>query len=741
MVRRNTIEVDDAEDLVDDNLEEEATTAAETEKERSTVDANAAVPATALAPKMVSRQTQTVSLTISSRDMKVDINQLQVPMQGLTSARTLTRQLRTGTKRGTIKRTTLQKPAMPVVTDEDEEEEDTFHKMEAGLSDNRSKAGDGVSIDLKASSASKPSRSIGGMAQRFKTFNRSLSRTFTLNRLRPKSSRERIRRDNKRAQMGWFQLLIYDLKVAIEHQKQERYEFPLFLKQIKSIQGELGSSTAALFLFVRYLLMINIASAVFWIGLVVIPQAIDFDYESLSENSEPFTGIQLFLGTGRVAESWLFFSGYEEKVNDDYLMYVAYLIIHFTSILIVFFGLLQTIGNDVIRDGSKSRDQVRSLAMNLFASWDYSINSRDAIEKQQKSTGSNFKDLLCELTSAKKERTLRERRIILALRILAWFIWAILIAGAITAIIFVVDRSDSQEGGFFNVYGPTIALTAINAAVPFLMQQLTLIENYDIGRTEQYVTLSRVYVMRMISLITFIITLIDAADETASCPQLYWGQEFYKLIIINTLTMCATLSKYPAFYYLLNKKTEVDLPSTLMSLIYFQGCIWFGNLFCPLLSAMGIISNLVYFAIASALIKSCCQPPTKRYNSNNSMFFNSFLALTIVIMFAITCFIIINNPVDCGPWKSPKFENMWSTWTELSQNWDGATKDIINTILSAAVVVPIVFVLAIVVWLLRINNEKMALRNDIMSSELNILRSEKAKFLKEKRLANSNGNR
>ena len=54
-----------------------------------------------------------------------------------------------------------------------------------------------------------------------------------------------------------------------------------------------------------------------------------------------------------------------------------------------------------------------------------------------------------------------------------------------------------------------------------------------------------------------------------------------------------------------------------------------------------------------------------------------------------------------------RFEKMWSTWTELSQNWDGATKDIINTILSAAVVVPIVFVLAIVVWLLRINNEKV----------------------------------
>ena len=39
--------------------------------------------------------------------------------------------------------------------------------------------------------------------------------------------------------MGWFQLLVYDLKLAIERQKQERYEFPLFLKSIKAIQVRL----------------------------------------------------------------------------------------------------------------------------------------------------------------------------------------------------------------------------------------------------------------------------------------------------------------------------------------------------------------------------------------------------------------------------------------------------------------------------------------------------------------------
>ena len=50
---------------------------------------------------------------------------------------------------------------------------------------------------------------------------------------------------------------------------------------------------------------------------------------------------------------------------------------------------------------------------------------------------------------------------------------------------------------------------------------------------------------------------------------------------------------------------------------------------------------------------------------------------------------------------------MWSTWTEVSEDFNDEVNYVISTILSAAVVVPVVFVLSIVVWLLRINNEKV----------------------------------
>ena len=72
-------------------------------------------------------------------------------------------------------------------------------------------------------------------------------------------------------------------------------------------------------------------------------------------------------------------------------MYAVYLIIHIGSFFATLFVILQTIGSDTVREGMKTKSQVRVLAMNVFGSWDYTINSRGAIKEQQRSLGSNFK--------------------------------------------------------------------------------------------------------------------------------------------------------------------------------------------------------------------------------------------------------------------------------------------------------------------------------------------------------------
>lgn len=639
------------------------------------------------------------------------------------NVRTLTRQLKTGT-RSTMSRTMSSKRFKPPVADDDDEEdeEDEFANLEAGASKSR------LNTSIRGNTGLSSS-----MSSRFKQSFRSIKRQVT----KPVLDIAGIGRTvNKRAKLSYIQLKIHDLKVAFERQRNERNEFWVFKKDIKAIQGELGSSTAALFLFVRYILMINLFSSFFWFFLVALPQAINFDYTA---DKEVFVTLHLFLGTGRVASSWLFFSGYEEEFK-GYKMYLAYLLVHFVSIGGVFIGILKTIANDFIREGSSFRDQQNSLALNLFSSWDFSINSKGAIKEQMKSLESNFKDQICELTSLKKERTVKERRIMYSLRVLAWFIWVLLIAGAIAGIVATIKWSNEQDGeGFLSVYGPTLALTAINSAVPFFMQQLTLLEQYDNGRQEQYITIFRVYIMRMISLLTFIITLIrDSSDSPGECMQLYWGQEFYKLCIINTFSNVGSLLKYAAFSYLMGTKKEVDLPSSLMALIYFQGCIWFGNLFCPLLSMIASVSNIIYFMVGAAIVKKCCQPPTKRYNARNGKFFNSFLAVTVLIMIVVTCYVILQTSVQCGPYANPKFGVIWDSFSVWKDGWDNELVDnIVTTVLSGPVVVAAMFVLVVVIYFLQINNQKKKVRDRILMEEIRILQKEKAELMKEKLKKNS----
>jgi len=274
--------------------------------------------------------------------------------------------------------------------------------------------------------------------------------------------------------------------------------------------------------------------------------------------------------------------------------------------------------------------------------------------------------------------------------------------------------------------------------VPFFMQKLTLLEQYDNGRQEQYITIFRVYVMRMISLLTFIITLIkDSSDSPGECKQLYWGQEFYKLCIINTFSNVASLLKYAAFSYLLGRKNEVDLPSSLMALIYFQGCIWFGNLFCPLLSMIASVSNIIYFHVGAVVVKKCCQPPTKRYNARNGKFFNSFLAVTVLIMIVVTCYLIVKMEVACGPYEKPKFTYIFDSFSVMSADWSTQVTTIIGIVLSGPVVVAAIFILVCVIYFLDIVNQKRKVRDAILMEEIKVLQKEKTELMKEKLKRNS----
>eukprot|EP00116_Pleurobrachia_bachei_P008372 sb/3468634/ len=193
---------------------------------------------------MISRHTQTVGELKKQSSFKQTASSIMT-LTTMNNARTMTRQLRTAQRRGSVRKRTMKKTGLPVLDDE-EEMEDDFYQLEAGNSRHDRRHVPKITVsrtlsDNRASSSNDKDTMGPKLTQSWRFMNKSLSRTFTLSRIgRRKPShapmKDRVKRDNKRAQMGFFSLLYHDIKLAIDRQKNERNEFKLFLKTIKSIQ-------------------------------------------------------------------------------------------------------------------------------------------------------------------------------------------------------------------------------------------------------------------------------------------------------------------------------------------------------------------------------------------------------------------------------------------------------------------------------------------------------------------------
>ncbi|XP_013391142.1 uncharacterized protein LOC106159409 [Lingula anatina] len=93
----------------------------------------------------------------------------------------------------------------------------------------------------------------------------------------------RIATKNVRAGMNWFDLWRHDFKVWWHRQGRKKQDFPLFNKQIMTIEGHFGSGLVSFFVFTRWLCLLNLLLTLFWLSLVVLPSVVHFNYCNITQ--------------------------------------------------------------------------------------------------------------------------------------------------------------------------------------------------------------------------------------------------------------------------------------------------------------------------------------------------------------------------------------------------------------------------------------------------------------------------
>ncbi|XP_052259575.1 transmembrane channel-like protein 1 isoform X3 [Dreissena polymorpha] len=510
---------------------------------------------------------------------------------------------------------------------------------------------------------------------------------------------------NVRATMGYWKLFCHDLKVWHRRWKLKQKESELFDKYIKNMESNFGSAIGSLFVFIRWVVLLNFFLSLLWLGFVVLPMAVYFPYQDIQQR---FAFRNLLDGKGVLEKLWLFFGSFKDKVS-SYHLGLVYLLTCLVTYFGSFFVILGSVGQS---QKGKSANKRYQFCLLLWSSWDHTITSREASVNLSKGITSALKDNLYEVKASLtvKERSRKEKLTVYFKRTLAWLITIILIGGGCSAIVYLViffsfddiasQTSTGSKTDFLHVYGTTIIFSLINSLVPVCIQQ-----------------------------------------SESGCAGTILGQEMYKLVILDTLlhSIMQLIIQFSTFFWT-KQKSEFNISSAVLVLVYRQALVWVGTIACPIMPVVGLLSSLVFMYVNYLIVSRTCRPPIKRWNqSRNTAFFSMLLLGSLIMLIPPVSIIIGSSEVInlgltsrtgnyCGPWLGEKPTKTYTRFRAEQAQWVQA---VLYYLVSEPVLIPLFMIFVSLLFHSKRRLSSLKQQNIVLQANLQQERDENEKLLKK----------
>lgn len=556
-------------------------------------------------------------------------------------------------------------------------------------------------------------------------------------------------RSNMRRQLGFFGLLLYDLKTWINLQRSQRRDpMPVWRAAIKRIEGRFGTGTASFFVFLRWLFLLNCVMSAFWLALVVLPNVVTFDYGFYI--TQTFTVDQLISGRGAVGQSWLFYGAYPASAG-SYRIDMAYIAVEI--VLLVLCAILVTHTMVMALSPVHSRgtlvnmDKKSPFSIFVFSSWDHAINDQEAVVTLRHGIVNAIRDHLHEdlnrKAAARVHLSTKELWRLRLIRAGAWLFWLGLLAGSFLALWYVIQSQDVTATGI-GAYSTVLVFATVNSAVPMAISILTKIEEYP-ALIEMRVVIGRSAILRTLSLWAVLYGLYKKTSllgtqspawsastltPTENCAGAIYGQELYRLLLVDTVAFSFAIIMYHVckyrFWYKCKQKLELDISEGVLSLVYRQGIVWVGMVFCPMLPVFGALSNALIFFIYYQLVKRTCCPPKKRWTQNrHNVFFFVFLLIMLLVAIIPLNIALQGYKPNCGPYGDPKYSSMYGFVNTWLQEQDDSTKTFASVITNGAFIFPLLVALCGIIYYHRVRLHQWSNHHMELLRELDQLRADK----------------
>ncbi|XP_054897485.1 transmembrane channel-like protein 7 [Poeciliopsis prolifica] len=462
------------------------------------------------------------------------------------------------------------------------------------------------------------------------------------------------------------------------HMREAGASFLPWKHTLHIIQGRCGIGVKSYFVFLRYLIYLNLLHCALIGGFILGPTGF---YGTNSREWLRFGGndsvLDFLLGSGFLARSPVFFGFYTrgsldlDCLNTPLLYLAGILSIIFLSLIMVV--RRTTVGYKHIWMLEKRTSM--NVNFKVFCGWDYSIRHPDYAKLKHSFIRNDLQLFLEEMNfnMRKAQRTLGQKLRLYLLRFILNLIVVFLLGGAFTLIYFSTNVSLKEWNQVWILklilqYLSPITITFVDLVLPQMFRKISSFEDYSLT-VQVNATLVRSIFLKLASLGIYLFFLFKTSTSVGNrlCRENHIGIQMYKLCIFNFLTnFCNTfLVNYPR--KLLQKKHPTCLlvrlcgrqrfliPFKVLDLVYIQTVLWVGVYYCPLLPMIGVVSLLVIFYIQKFNVLQCCEAKQRMFRASNSSVLFHFMLLLGLLMAAaapIIDFHLGTNTISCGPLKN-----------------------------------------------------------------------------------------
>uniref|UniRef100_A0A3B5MHV3 Transmembrane channel-like protein n=1 Tax=Xiphophorus couchianus TaxID=32473 RepID=A0A3B5MHV3_9TELE len=436
---------------------------------------------------------------------------------------------------------------------------------------------------------------------------------------------------------------------------------------LHKIQGRFGIGVKSYFVFLRYLIYLNLLHCALIGGFILGPTG----FYGTNSKSLRFGGndsvLDFLLGSGFLARSPVFFGFYTRgSLNLDCLNTP---LLYLAGILsIIFLSLIMVVRRTTV--GYKhtwmlEKRTSMNVSFKVFCGWDYSIHHPESAELKQSFIRNDLKLFLEEMkfNLKKAQRTLGQKLRLYLLRFILNLIVVFLLGGAFTLIYLSTNSNEVLVLKLILQYLSPITMTFVDLVLPQIFRKISSFEDYSLT-VQVNVTLVRSIFLKLASLGIYLVFLFKTSVENRLCRENQIGIEMYKLCIFNFLTtFCNTfLVNYPrkllqekhptCFLVRLCGRQRFLIPFKVLDLVYIQTVLWVGVYYCPLLPMIGVVSLLVIFYIQKFDVLQCCEAEQRMFRASSSSVLFHFMLLLGLLMAAAIFLSVSCFRISCGPLKN-----------------------------------------------------------------------------------------